>query len=77
MNTLDVIAFLFQFNNTTQEFLPVNDYAGFFALLLLGGGLFFWVMVIVCAMLALFNCVRRLYAGARAVMPAMKHETAE
>lgn len=77
MSILDVIAFLFQFNDIAQENLPVTDYAGILSLLLLVGGIFFWVMVIVCVLLALFDGVRRLYTGARKMLPALRHETAE
>lgn len=57
---LDLLAFFFALHDYTQEYLMLSsDTAAIAALLVFGGGVFFWCMVIFMFFTGAFRLVRR------------------
>lgn len=78
MNILDVLAVLFDIHAITQEYLMIpSDFAGIASLLIMGGGVFFWLMLMAGIVLSVCRGISRLYWFSRDVIANWRTRTAE
>lgn len=62
---LDAFSVLFEYDNLTEEYLPMYDYAGLAALALFLGGIMFWFLVLLAVVVGVARGIKRVYDSGR------------
>jgi TM2 domain-containing membrane protein YozV len=65
MNLLDILAVMSGVHDLTLEYSMLEDHAGFLAILLFMGGLLFWFILLVGAVVGVCRGIKRLWDTVR------------